>query len=71
MAQDKKGESVLFCYFEVEYPLALNSSLGAPCVDFGNLGRFADFSPVSHPKFPKNSTTSTANTRIFDLDSVN
>ena len=48
-----------------------NSSLGTPCGDFGNLGRFADSSPVSRPKFPKNSTTSTANTRICDLDSAN
>lgn len=48
-----------------------NSSLGASCGDFGNLGRFADSSPVSHPKFPKNSTTSTANTGIYDLDSTN
>ena len=48
-----------------------NSSSGTPCGDFGNLGCFADSSPVSHPKFPKNSTTSAANTRIFDLDSAN
>ena len=48
-----------------------NSSLGTPCGDFGDLGRFADSSPVSHPKSPKNSTTSTANTRICDLDSAN
>ena len=48
----------------------LNSSLGTPCGDLGNFECCADSSPVLHSKFPKNSATSTANTRICDLDSA-
>ena len=43
-----------------------NSSLGASCVDLANFGRSQTLSLVSRPKFAKNSTTSTANTRIVD-----
>ncbi len=43
-----------------------NSSLGAYCRDLVNFGRSQTASLVSRPKFTKNSTTSTANTRIVD-----
>lgn len=41
-----------------------NSFLGAFCIDLANFGRSQTISLASHPKFAKNSTTSTAITRI-------
>ena len=46
-----------------------NSTLGLHSADFANLGRFADFSPVSHPKFAKNHESQTKNPSV--VDSVN
>ncbi len=43
-----------------------NSSLGASCGDLANFECSQTPSLVSHSKFAKNSTTSTANTRIVD-----
>ncbi len=45
-----------------------NSSLGASCEDLANFECSQTTSLVSHSKFAKNSTTSTANTRIYDLN---
>ncbi len=45
-----------------------NSSLGASCVDLANFECSQTPSLVSHSKFAKNTTTSTANTRICDLN---
>ena len=50
--------------------MVVNSSLGTPCGDLADFGHCADFSPVLRPKSAKNSTTSTANTRICDLKNV-
>ena len=46
-----------------------NSPLGLHSADFANLGRFADLSPVSHPKFAKNHESQTENPSV--VDSVN
>ena len=43
-----------------------NSPLGLHSADFANLGRFADFSPVSHPKFAKNHESQTENPSVVD-----
>ncbi len=43
-----------------------NSSLGASCGDLANFECSQTTSLVSHSKFAKNTTTSTANTRILD-----
>ena len=46
-----------------------NSSLGAPCRDFGNLGRFADAPVQSHaPNSQKTPQFPPQNTRIVDSD---
>ncbi len=47
---------------------AKNSSLGASCGDLANFECSQTPSLVSHSKFAKNSTTSTANTRIVDTN---
>ena len=39
--------------------------MGASCIDLINFGHCADFSLALRPKFLKNSTISTANTRIY------
>ena len=46
--------------------LASNSSLGNHCTDFTNFERTADLMSSSPSKFVKNSTSTTANTRIVD-----
>ena len=46
---------------------ALNSSLGAPCGDFGNLGRFADSKVQSHA--PNSQKTPQLPPQILELDS--
>ncbi len=46
----------------------INSSLGASCGDLANFECSQTTSLVSHSKFAKNTTTSTANTRICDLN---
>ena len=43
-----------------------NLSLGLHSADFANLERFADFSPVSHPKFAKNHESQTKNPSVVD-----
>ena len=43
-----------------------NLSLGLHSADFANLGRFADFSPVSHPKFAKSHESQTENPSVVD-----
>ena len=43
-----------------------NLSLGLHSADFANLGRFAGFSPVSHPKFAKNHESQTENPSVVD-----
>ena len=43
-----------------------NSSLDLHSADFANLGRFADFSPVSHPKFAKSHESQTENPSVVD-----
>ncbi len=50
----------------------VNSSLGAPCVDFGNLGRFADAPVQSHaPNSQKTPQLPPQNTRIVDSNQYN
>ena len=49
----------------------VNSSLGAPCRDFGNLGRFADAPVQSHaPNSQKTPQLPPQNTRIVDSNST-
>ena len=43
-----------------------NSPLDLHSSDFANLGRFADLSPVSHPKFAKNHESQTENPSVVD-----
>ena len=47
-----------------------NSSLGNHCTDFTNFERTADLMSSSPSKFVKNSTSTTANTRIVDSTSL-
>ena len=47
--------------------VSLNSSLGAPCGDFGNLGRFADAKVQSHA--PNSQKTPQLPPQILELDS--
>ena len=57
-------------YIDDELVCKENSSLGAPCGDFGNLGRFADAPVQSHaPNSQKTPQLPPQNTRIVDLDS--
>ena len=71
-----EGERVMLHAYllELTHPnnnfCALNSSLGTPCGDLADFGHCADSSLALRPKSAKNSTTSTANTRICDFKSV-
>ena len=61
-----KARGVKVLDYKVINSNVCNSSLGAPCGDLANFECSQTPSLVSHSKFAKNSTTSTANTRIVD-----
>ncbi len=61
-----KARGVKVLNYKVLNSSAINSSLGASCGDLADFGHCADSSLALHPKSAKNSTTSTANTRILD-----